>query len=642
MAKEVIEIEVKSDLGDFNKELKTTNEELSETKDNVEGTETAVDDLGKSAKASKGGLKSMAGGLKGIGTALKSLGIIGIIAAAFTALKEALGRNQKVMDAVSTVMTTISTTFNQLVDVLVDTYNWVTSSTQNFDAMGKVLKGIVTIAITPLKLGFDALKLGVQQLMLTFYKVKDAIPGNDESKKIKKMEKAIKETNKSLKKTADEAKQAGKDIVDNAGEAISEVGNIVNHAVDGVSRISIKANMEAAKSQTEAVNRAKLAEVALQGLIEKNDLLAEKQRQVRDDETKTFAERIAANEELGKILDKQEIDMLAMADQRIAAAKMEMDNNKDNIDLQVAYQAALNERAGVEAQIAGFRSEQLTNQVSLEKELAQVKKDLAAEELDGMGQELLELENSYNEKLDMARKAGEDTKLITEQYLKDIADIEQTYHDESVKAQEEADAAKQKEIDDEKAAAKELSEYKIDLLKQGLNVLLDVLDNQLKAVDKEHQKEVQLAEAQGKDTDAIDKKFDAKKNALAEKQKKVKVGLATIDMFQSAVAAYNQGMGVPPPAGLVLGPLAAGLAVAAGTANIASILQTDVGGGGGGGGGSVPNPSSSGEAPAPQMMGGEFELGSGAEPEPIKAFVVTDEMSNSQNQLANIRRRATI
>ena len=102
------------------------------------------------------------------------------------------------MDAVSTVMTTISTTFNQLVDVLVDTYNWVTSSTQNFDAMGKVLKGIITIAITPLKLGFDALKLGVQQLMLTFYKVKDAIPGNDESKKIKKMEKAIKETNKSL------------------------------------------------------------------------------------------------------------------------------------------------------------------------------------------------------------------------------------------------------------------------------------------------------------------------------------------------------------------------------------------------------------------------------------------------------------
>jgi hypothetical protein len=641
MAKEVIEIVVKTDLGDFNKDLKKTNVEIVSVKDNVEGTEKAVEDLGKSAKASKGGLKSMAGGLKGIGTALKSLGIIGVIAAAFTALKEALGRNQKVMDAVSTVMTTISTTFNQLVDVLVDTYNWVTSSTKNFDAMGKVLKGIITIAITPMKLAFDGLKLGVQQLMLGFYKLKDAIPGNDESKNIKKMEKAIKETQKSLKDTAKEAKQAGQDIINNAAEAITEVGNIANHVVDGVSKISIKANAEAAKSQTQAINNAKLAEVALQGLVEKNDLLAEKQRQIRDDETKTFAERIEANEELGRILDKQEKDMLALADQRVKAAQMELANNKDNIDAQVALQQAINDRAGVEAQIAGFRSEQLTNQVALEKELAQVKKDLAAEELDGMGQELLELENSYNEKLDMARKAGEDTKLITEQYLKDIADIEQRYHDESVKAQEEADKAKQAEIDKEKAEAKELADYKIDLLKQGLGVLLQTLDTQLQAVDEEHQQEVKLAEAQGKDTTEINEKYEGKKAELAAKQKKIKIGLATIDMFTSAVAAYNQGMGVPPPAGLVLGPVAAGLAITAGMANISSIMQTDVGGGGGGGG-SAPNPTSSGEAPAPQMMGGEFELGTALEPEPVKAYVVTDEMTNSQNQLSNIRRRATI
>ena len=55
------------------------------------------------------------------------------------------------------------------------------------------------------------------------------------------------------------------------------------------------------------------------------------------------------------------------------------------------------------------------------------------------------------------------------------------------------------------------------------------------------------------------------------------------------------------------------------------------GGGGGGSGG-----------PAPQMMSGAFELGGGVEPEPVQAFVLTDEMTNSQNQLANIRRRATI
>ena len=46
--------------------------------------------------------------------------------------------------------------------------------------------------------------------------------------------------------------------------------------------------------------------------------------------------------------------------------------------------------------------------------------------------------------------------------------------------------------------------------------------------------------------------------------------------------------------------------------------------------------------PSPQMVSGTFDLTGGVAPEPLKAYVVTDEMTNSQNQLANIRRRATI
>ena len=42
------------------------------------------------------------------------------------------------------------------------------------------------------------------------------------------------------------------------------------------------------------------------------------------------------------------------------------------------------------------------------------------------------------------------------------------------------------------------------------------------------------------------------------------------------------------------------------------------------------------------MMSGAFDISGGEAPEPTRAYVVTDEMSNSQNQLANIRRRATI
>jgi len=66
-----------------------------------------------------------------------------------------------------------------------------------------------------------------------------------------------------------------------------------------------------------------------------------------------------------------------------------------------------------------------------------------------------------------------------------------------------------------------------------------------------------------------------------------------------------------------------------------------LGAGAGGGGGATPTATTP-ATPAPQMMSGAFELSGGTEPEAFRAYVVTDEMTNSQNQLANIRRRATI
>ena len=83
--------------------------------------------------------------------------------------------------------------------------------------------------------------------------------------------------------------------------------------------------------------------------------------------------------------------------------------------------------------------------------------------------------------------------------------------------------------------------------------------------------------------------------------------------------------------------IATGVMGAAALSKIMSTSPTGAGAGGGGGG----SVASSG-TPAPQMMSGAFDISGGVAPEAMKAFVVTDEMSNSQNQLANIRRRATI
>ena len=95
-------------------------------------------------------------------------------------------------------------------------------------------------------------------------------------------------------------------------------------------------------------------------------------------------------------------------------------------------------------------------------------------------------------------------------------------------------------------------------------------------------------------------------------------------------------------------PVIASNNIAAGISIAASIAAAGQGlsalGKGGATGGSAPSGSGSRDAgtPAPEMMSGAFELTGGGEPEPLQAYVVSDDITDSQNGLAIIRRRATI
>ena len=117
-------------------------------------------------------------------------------------------------------------------------------------------------------------------------------------------------------------------------------------------------------------------------------------------------------------------------------------------------------------------------------------------------------------------------------------------------------------------------------------------------------------------------------STLAGDNKELAAAGALIDTYAGANKAFAQG-GV---AGFATGAAI----IASGLANLQKIYSTEIKGGGFSHGGNMP------QTPAPQMMSGAFELTGGQEAEPLRAFVVTDEMTNSQNQLANIRRRATI
>jgi len=348
MQKETIVIDVKTEEG--RAELKKLQSGVSDLNTEVvKGNKKVEGSLKNVEKSSNSASK----GVKAIGVSLKALGI-GLIIAAVAKFTEVLSQNQKIADGFANVMETVSIVFNQVIDGVV-------SGTGNFTALGKVIGGLITLALTPLKVSFNLIKLGIQEAQLFWEK--SFFGGGDEDK-IKSLTAEIILTKIEIGKIGEEALNAGKDVVNNFVDGVKSITDI-----------SISAAYEQAKINTQLNKNAKLATALNQGLIEQYDREAELLRQIRDDSSKSIKERIKANEDLSIVLDKQEKAMLANANTIRLAAQAQFNKNK-NDENSIILQEAKNEQAAIEAQITGFKSEQQVNLNSLLKEEKDIKKEL--------------------------------------------------------------------------------------------------------------------------------------------------------------------------------------------------------------------------------------------------------------------------
>ena len=336
---------------------------LKEGETQADKTAKGVKDVGKSGQSAKKGLKAVSLGFKAIGTAIKAAGI-GLIIGVFLTLKEVLGQNQKVVDTLSTVMGTFSIVINQVFDVISNTFTAVSKTTNGFDALGKVLSSLVTIGLAPLKIGFYGIKLGLEQAQLAWEK---SFFGDNDPKTVKELNKAILQTETNIRTVSAETTKAGKDIANNFTEAVGEIGTLGSSLIEEVGKVSIKAGFEQSKLTQQLANNAKLAEAEQRKLVEQYDRQAEKLRQIRDNDLLSIEERKKANDELGKVLEKQEKAMLKQADAVLASARAEL-KKSNNIENQTALIDAQANRLGVLAQIEGFRSEQDVNKNALIKE----------------------------------------------------------------------------------------------------------------------------------------------------------------------------------------------------------------------------------------------------------------------------------
>lgn len=606
-----------SEVDNLNTGLETTNDEVS-----------ALNTSGKALNTLKKGAKGVAGGFKQMGTALKAAGI-GLAIAAFGLLKELFESNQKVVDTFNIAFESLSIAFN-------DFFNFIS---KNVGAVSEFFKSIFDDPLGSVKALGKAIKDNIIERVKSALEVFGFL-----GKAMKKLFAG------DFKGAIDEVKNAGSEFVDvltGVDNSVEKATEVISEGVTALTEYT-KSTVKQATANVELKKTAELAAVANQGLIEKYDLLAESQRQIRDDERKSIDERIAANNELGLILEKQQAAMLENAQISLRAARAELKKDKDNVEAKKAVMEAENELAAVRAQVAGFRSEQQTNEAALEREAQELiksklesennlsieRKRFNAEQIKDEKERLLELQRIDDEEAEIGRerltneialyKEGTQAKVDAEIAL---AEFEEQIYQQKVNRSNELTALETANNEKQKQSDKDTALAKID----NQNAILDATSSALSSIG-------QIADAfAGDDEDRARKAFNINKG--------LGIAQAIISTAQGIMNAYTNPVDVA--SGVAFAKSAAiGLA---GLAQIATISTTQFQPSGGGGG-TAPSTSVSGggtsETQAPsfnvvgQSQANQVAMALSNQP-PTQAFVVAGDVTTAQQLQNNTIQQAT-
>ena len=342
------------------KSIEEVKQGIKDVGDEAEKTDKKVEEVGKSASKSKKGFATMGKGIKAVGTALKAAGI-GLIVALIAGLTEAFSRNKRIMDGVSIVLGTIQEVFTQVADALIATYDALSQSSDNFDALGKVMSGILKVAISPFQLAFFGIKKALLAAQLAW---EDSFFGGGDEAKMAELRKEIQETSADITEIADESMKAAISVGDNISEAIDEVVNITEIATKNLSKVNVKAANESAKAYKAAKDAAILAQAESAALRAGYELEAAELKKIRDNVNLSLEERIKANDDLAKTSAKAEEQMKRQAQLAINLAALELKRN-DSSENQAALIQANADLKAVEAEIAGKTEEVETNRVGL-------------------------------------------------------------------------------------------------------------------------------------------------------------------------------------------------------------------------------------------------------------------------------------
>jgi len=437
-----------------------------------------------------------------------------------------------------------------------------------------------------------------------------------------------------------------------------------------------------------------LLEVKQRKLQLLNQQEAELQRQIRDDSTLTFEERFAANDELAIQLDESIKKEKEVVNLRIANVEFLQNNLTYSFEREVEILNLRNELLDIEERITGVKSEQQAAERSLYAEQKalreQANKDAedALKESEEAFQEwwnnlneiaAAEAEKNYQKRmgrlhreLDAIQAQNEAQEDEKKEYFKEIEDLDEANFQKTLSFQE----LELRSVRDQYFSLIELAEiYGADKIKLEEDLAIQeanikkkyeeaAADDAIAKAEQVRQDKIEATQASLDVAQSATTSLMMMNDALVDHglitakkgfqiAKGIAISEAVISTANAAISAYKSVAGVP-YVGPILAPIAAGVAVAAGAAQIAVISAQTFDGGGGGavsspsvGGGGASTPSVGGGG-APQFntvgtSGFNQVAGSIANQnqEPIKAYVVANDVTSQQSLDRNSRDKSS-
>jgi len=618
--KVVVELEVNSDKGvkdvqKLNKEISNTNKEIKETQDVSSQMGNTLDKATGGAitkfKGLKGALKTAVTGFKSLRVAIIGTGI-GALLIAITSLGQAFTRSEEGQNKFAKILGIIGSVTGNLLDLLADLGEKIISVFENPKQAIIDLKNLIVENITN---RFNAIIDTLGFLGSAFKKV---FSGD-------------------FKGAVEDAKNAGSSLVD----SFTGVKNTLDKVTKSTKAFVTELKEEAKIAGQIADQRAR-ADKAERALIvarakanrDRADLLDKAAQK----EKFTAQERIAFLEEAGKIDEE-------ITKREINAARLRLKAKQSENALGKSTKADLDEEANLKAKLIDLETQRLTKQKTVSAQIVSAKREEAARI------KAIDNEAAAKKKEKDEEKLAED-KAKKEKEIKDakeLSDLKNQIRDAEAVTEEE-----RRQLEIQKTT--EHYDKLIALAKEkGLSTeaLEKAKTNALNKLTKQRsENEIQWEKlTQQQKTAIVSNGFKNLANILGEESaagKAAAIAAATIDTYQSANASYKSLAGIP-IVGPALGAVAAGAAIVSGLATVKKITSTKIPSNksvSAPSGGSVPRTSVS-QPPAFNVVGASDTnqladaIGSQSQ-EPVKAYVVANDVSTAQSMDRNIVEGASI